>query len=332
MEHIAISLFGNHENQKELHHMYIESLTDLKRFVEEHPDLRPILKCTDDWQRMIRDRLHKLPDQQQASFQAKPDRKVAEKFNQLPGNFLTLNGVNAILGKRGTGKSTFAYVQVIDAYLEYFKELILSFLKYDTNGKQAFDQLTKQIIVVFGFREVLQVSRLNALVEERAKRFVDCYLKSVTSVSQAEVFRSYEALATLLNHQLFFCFVNSSYEFKAKLAELSLLKLDPDGQHPFAVLLDDPGFIFNAIDSTIAKSEFRFIGRHCTQLVQEQGMVVVLVDSFKHFYEDKEDFLSCYLPGILFSCCSDCMVTSVVENRFYRVAQVKSSKVLLNAH
>lgn len=329
MEHIAPSLLPLAEHARDLQHLYVDSLADLQVLLETYPDLRPLLKCTDDFQRDLRSKLIRKELTQRVLFEADLKHTFAKRVAALPGILLTANGINAVLGKRGSGKTTFALVQVLDAYLEYFRDLILSFLKYDARGKEAFDELTKQIIVVFGFREVLSVQRLDQMLAERAKRFVETYLKNVSGLSQGDLFRSQEALSAFLSNQIYFCFTESAFEFKQKLAELSQLKKDPQSQQPFAVILDDPGFIFNAIDSTVIKSEIRFVGRHCAQLVIGLETIVVLVDSFKYFYEDKYDLLSCFLPSLLYSTCSDCFVTSVEDKRYYKLAQVKNSKSLL---
>jgi hypothetical protein len=278
---------------------------------------------------VMREKLLNRSESHRTAFEHRTDRSAAHKLNALPGNLLTLNGVNAVLGKRGTGKSTFALVQVIDAYLEFFQEYFISLLKYDEQGANSFSILSKHIIIIFNFRETLSTRRVQDILTERANRFVDAHLKSHLNGSQAEFVRSVEALLEFLCNQLYFIFPNTPYEFRTKLMELSALKDDPDAKWPFAVVLDDPGFIFNAIDNLTIRSDIRHIGRLCVHLVLHQNTVVVFVDSFKHFYEEKDDMQSSYLPAVLFASCSDCIVTSVVDNRYFKLTKAKSSKSLL---
>lgn len=246
----------------------------------------------------------------------------AEKFHGLPNVVLTLNGINLVTGKRNTGKTTFALLQLLDAFVELHETALRQFLS-GTIGDADYVRLANRKIVVFCLREVFYLAHFQGLLEERARRFAE---RCFAGQSAATLTERAGRLTLLLQHVVALVRAASLDECKCLLADMLRVDQLAAGADVFGLLLDDLSFVFNKIDSLTIKSDVRNFAKQLGQLVRQNSVAVVATDSTRFFYdEDTVDDLKVFTPSILFTCVSDIVYLTRSENMF-KAAVAKSSR------
>lgn len=256
------------------------------------------------------------------------DIKYVDTFNSIPGSMLSLNGINLVTGKRGTGKTTFALLQIINAFLDLHYKPVLAYLE-DNLSVEATDKLFNYKVLFFSFREYFDEQLMKSLILERSKRFLEKGFMAKKSLTPENTEVLKNKLAVFLMEMV--CVVDSiTFEdLKTILIEAGQPnKLEPSVDI-FGIILDDLGIMVTRIDSISVKSDVRHLCRLCNEIIFTANIPVILTDSVRNYYEeDTYDEVKLFINPIVFCTISDILYLSKTEQQFHRVATLKSSKGL----
>ena len=105
------------------------------------------------------------------------DSNYVAWFHSVPNLLLTLNGINLVVGKRGTGKTSFVLISLVEAFLEIQQKAIIAYLDELLSINELSD-LTNLKIFIFNFRGVINLYHLNEILMERGRWFIEKHIES----------------------------------------------------------------------------------------------------------------------------------------------------------
>ena len=117
MEFIPVQILEEPDIVKKLAQHYIHSLQDLQESLDAPPGEGGVTWSKEN-ANLLRQKIKAVEEAMKNGPDAKRDSNYVARLHAVPNLLLTLNGLNLVVGKRGTGKTSFALVQTVDAFLE----------------------------------------------------------------------------------------------------------------------------------------------------------------------------------------------------------------------
>lgn len=344
MEHIPINILEEVELIRKLQQLHIYSLKDLQTEVLAENDSKKA-NISKEQYTILEKKMLDVATAIEKGADYPRDEKFIDDFHKLPGNYLTLNGLNLVLGKRGTGKSSFAFLQMLDAFLGYYKMALIGLMQ-GTLIDDDYKKLLQMKILVFNLRDVCNTHHYNNLLVERAIRFEEknsdqpppppnqskSGAPPPPPTPKAEYRR--EIITNFLRSTVLMV-SNTNYDsLISMLKEITSFKnaSSKDTIDIFGVIIDDISFVFNRIQSSHIKANTRTVGQLCNYLTIHKNIPIVITDSVRNFYdEDTYEDIRTFFPQLLFSSVSDIFYLTKSDQGYLKMAQIKNSKELIPA-
>ena len=326
MDFVPIQVLDELHVAKLLNSHHIYSLKDLNEALQGYPQNQvPFPK---EGVPILKQKLQMLLDGIEAGADEPRNLEYIERFNKIPGSLLSLNGLNLITGKRGTGKTTFAFIQLLDAYLDMLSPQLVAFLD-GSIAPEELGQLATYRLLHFDFRSVFNLSHFVAIVQEKAKKFVDKHFDGKKQKPGA-LDEHKERLEAHLRAAYCTVSVKGFEDFKSVTKEILEAYGKPDLIKVFGMILDDPSFVFNKLDHLVLKAETRAFLKLANQIIHINCTPVVLTDSVRGYIDDDNtEDLRLYCHPLLFTNVSDIVYASKNEQNLLALTLLKSSKDLI---
>lgn len=325
MEFLPVQILEENDACKKLLNQHIYTIRDLQNLLNSKAEGG--LALSKEVERILEDKIAKICKGIREGVDTPRNGQFADKFHSLANNLMTLNGINLICGKRGSGKTTFAFSQMLDAYLELNALGIKMYLKEQISDVD-FVVLRNLKIFFFCMREVFFFTHFNGLIEEKSRKFIEKNLDGKLPSATVETYVA--KLNELVRFAIAIVYPMSFEEHRNLFAQMLMVSETSSAFDIFGVIIDDLSFLFNKVDSLTIKSEVRNISKLLNQLIRQNNVPVVVTDSVRAFYEeDSIDDLKLFTPNIFFTSVSD-IVYLTRSDTMFKVVQAKSSRELIS--
>lgn len=324
MEFLPVQILEENDACKKLVNQHIYSIKDLQALLNSKAEGGHAL--SKEVEKILEEKVSNICKAVKEGVDLPRANAYVEKFHSFPNIVITLNGINLVCGKRGTGKTTFAFSQMVDSFVEVNAKAIKQYLN-GTINKDDFLLLGNLKIVIFCLRDVFYLSHFNGIIEEKGRKFVE---KSFGGLSPSTAEEYSGRFTEFIRHILMLIRINTLEESKGVLSQM--LRIGEVGNNAdfFGVILDDISFIFNRIDSLTIKSDVRNFSKILNQLIRQNNMPIIVTDSVRGFYEeDSLEEIKIFTPSILFSSISDIFYLTRTDTMF-KVSQAKSSREVIS--
>lgn len=332
MEFMPVQILEEQDLIKVLTAQHVYSIKDLQDTLAAKTD--KVSQFSKEIEAVLQKKLQMIQRALKEGMDEPRDRAYADELENIPGVVLSLNGINLITGKRSSGKTTFAFSQMLDAFIAINAGAIEMFLESRIDAKDLAKLINRKMII-FLITEVAYFAQWNQIAHEKGIKFAEKYL-SKGGLSQATGEKYGDAFAALVR-LIVIVIKGNTYtrimDYLNELIEMLLqIKIGGEGTDVFGIVIDNVSAMFNKIDSLTIKSDVRNFGKLCNKLSRVNNVPVIVTDSLKVYYdEDNYDELKLFTPNIIYSCVSDIFYMMRVDHNIFKVAQIKSSKELIPA-
>ena len=325
MDNIPIHILEEPSIVKAMNNNHIYSVSDLYEYMKLNDQTIPIIQSsshTSHNSKVIIDKIHMIRDAVLEGLDHSPEsHPTAHNANN--------NGVSMIVGKRGTGKTTLAVMEMVEKYLAAHKPAIEKYLD-GVIGEAEILKLLSNRIMHIECKSIEGAQNIISIIRDKYAWLKDSSGKEIKEKASLSSDGGRQDRYMILMKTVFnMIYLKSVDDLKLILKDILHSEGDERNVKIFGIIVDDLSHLFNKVDHMALKSDSRSVMRSLAMLGSIHGVRVCLVDSVKQQYEDvAPNEVKLHLHPLVFSVVSDIMYVSVNSNMMYVCDVVKCSYVM----